>query len=62
MSIPAQFETSCPACERRIRVDDQIAANEDNRWVHVECVDREPAEPRNPTCPACFIQHAGECA
>lgn len=63
MSIPAAFESSCPACRRPIHAGDPITLTDDGEWVHAECRERPVDDtPRNPTCPACSIQHAGPCA
>lgn len=63
MTIPAAFESTCPACHRPIHVDDPISLTDDGQWVHAICLDRPVDDaPRNPTCPHCFIQHAGPCA
>lgn len=56
----AIYETRCPACPKPIEVGDPIVLTDDG-WIHDGCEKPVP-ESRNPICPECFIQHAGECA
>lgn len=58
----AIYATRCPACDAAIDVGDPIVLPDDAPgWVHDGCAGRWDAarESRNPTCPKCFIQHAG---
>lgn len=60
MSIPAQYDGKCAACDEPIEEGDPIT-NDDGYWVHALCV-VSGSEPARQACPDCHIEHAGECA
>lgn len=35
----AKFESKCPACGEVIAEGDEIVADDDGEWVHLECGD-----------------------
>ena len=37
MSIPARYDGMCPACRKGWRVGDEIATDDEHRWVHAKC-------------------------
>lgn len=68
MSIEAKFDGRCPQCFHDIDAGDQIAQNDDDRWVCNDCATGvmtqakriESLESSSP-CPRCFMVGACDC-
>lgn len=75
-ALRAYYASTCPRCEKQIGIGDEIRWQRDfGRYVHVGCTTKpDPVEKGRPNtgltvrkipdpsvCPACHLQHAGEC-